>query len=92
MSLSPEAFSAAYARWSALNEMAEVEWTDETHADWAAADQALLNHVPSSVEEAQMVLRVLEHSLTDSHRSDGLDRGAVGRLHAALPVIAAQAA
>lgn len=92
MSLSPDAFQAAFAHWSALNAQSEAEWSDEAHADWTATDRALLTHVPTSVEEAVAVLRVLEHSLKDSHRSDGLDRSAVRRLRQALPRLADAAA
>ncbi len=88
MKLSSEQFQSVYERWSALNALPEADWDDETFDDHAAAEQALLRHRPVTLNQALAILRVLEHSLSDSQRLDGLDRAAVARLRCALPVLA----
>ncbi len=85
-------FQAAFARWMMLTQCPEGDWTEQMFDAWAAAERTLLSHRPTSVPEAVAMLRVLEHSLADSHRVDRLDRVAVARLRRVLPELAGQAA
>jgi hypothetical protein len=85
-------FQAAYARWVMLTECPDGDWTEQMFEDWSAAERTLLSHRPASVQEAVAMLRVLEHSLADSHRVDRLDRAAVSRLRRVLPKLTGRAA